>query len=104
SYYTGRPAIDFLGRTDKHVARLAPDLTGASAWYGMRSVPGHNKYDLYYSIVRLAPTYVQNTRWGSQDLSDWAKTTYVSVIHKGVLLRLRRDDPNVLWDMLVPGE
>jgi len=28
----------------------------------------------------------------------------VSVIHKGVLLRLRRDDPNVLWDMLVPGE
>ena len=103
-YYTGRPAIDFLGKSDEYVERLAPDLTGSTGWYGMRSVPGHNKYDLYYSIVRLAPTYVQNVRWGRQDLSEWAKTAYVSVVQRGVLLRLRRNDPNVLWEMIVLEE
>ena len=103
-YYTGLPAVDFLGKSDEYVARLDPDLTGAVSWYGMRSVPGHNKYDLYYSIVRLAPTYVQGFRWGRQDLTEWAETTYVSVVHRGVLLRLRRDDPNVLWEMIVPEE
>lgn len=101
-YYTGLPAIDFLGRSDEYVARLAPDLTGSTGWYGMRSVPGHNKYDLFYSIVRLAPTYVQNVRWGRQDLTVWAETAYVTVVHRGVLLRLRRNDPNVLWEKIVP--
>ncbi len=44
-YYSGRPAIDFLGKADPRIARLTPDLS--------RYRPGHNKYDLEYSIKEL---------------------------------------------------
>jgi len=57
-YYTGRVSADFLGKTDKHIAQLNPDLS-EPAWHGMRGVPGHNKYDLNYSIKLKQPTYVQ---------------------------------------------
>lgn len=94
-YYTGRLAIDFLGKADKHVARLAPDLS-EPAWYGMRGVPGHNKYDLHYSIKQKKPTYVQDLKWGQQDISTWAEDKYVEVEYKGIRLYLDKDSPAVL--------
>jgi hypothetical protein len=54
-YYTGLRATDFLGRTDPYIAHLPADLSGAVAWNGMFSVPGH-KDDLRYSIEMLQPT------------------------------------------------
>ena len=45
-YYVDRTAIDFLGKSDSHIAHLNADISGAVSWSGMRSVPGHNKYDL----------------------------------------------------------
>jgi hypothetical protein len=68
----------------------------------MNSVPGHNKYDLRYSIVNLQPTYVQGFRWGRQDLSQWARANYDSVSHKGVPLWLRRGSGDVRWDLVRP--
>ncbi len=85
-YYTGRVAIDFLGKSDRHIAQLAPDLSGKVRWNGMRSVPGHNKYDLSYSIATLQPTYVQSFVWGSQNITDWAKPRYTKVQYCGVEL------------------
>jgi tetratricopeptide (TPR) repeat protein len=57
----------------------------------MRSVPGHNKYDLNYSIKTLQPTYVQDFKWGAQNLNEWAKAGYVEVEYNGVRLYLLRD-------------
>ncbi|MCP5052904.1 MAG: hypothetical protein GY940_37390, partial [bacterium] len=54
-YYTGRKAVDFLGKSDRYIASLSPDMSGSYPMYGMTSVPGHNKYDLEYSIVKLKP-------------------------------------------------
>jgi arabinofuranosyltransferase len=71
SYFTDRRAIDFLGKSDRYIAHLPPDLSGRIAWAGMTSVPGHNKYDLNYSIKTLKPTYVQRFDWGTQVL--WGK-------------------------------
>jgi len=68
-YYTGLQAVDFLGKCDPHVARLPPDTTGAISWSGLRSVPGHNKYDLHYSILQKRPTYVAGLKWGRQDVT-----------------------------------
>ncbi len=101
-YYTGLRAIDFLGKSDPVIARRKPDLSGAVAWGGMNSVPGHNKYDLRYSIVNLRPTYVQGFRWGRQDLSQWGRAHYDSVSHKGVPLWLRRGSGDVRWDHIRP--
>jgi hypothetical protein len=99
-YYTGRKAIDFLGKSDRYIAHLPPDVSGQIAWDGMYSVPGHNKYDLNYSIKILQPTYVQRFVWGSQDLSQWAESHYVEVEYSGISVFLLKDSRAVMWDKL----
>jgi hypothetical protein len=97
-YYADRPAIDFLGKSDPYIASLPPDLSGAMGWLGMTSVPGHNKYDLNYSIKTLLPTYVQEFEVGSQNLNDWGAEHYVNVKYHGIRLYLLKDSPHVDWD------
>lgn len=97
-YFTDRRAIDFLGKSDRYIAHLPPDISGSIASYGMTSVPGHNKYDLNYSIKTFKPTYVQGFRHGTQDLSQWAQTEYTIVEYVGVRLALLTNSSTVLWD------
>ncbi len=97
-YYADRVAIDFLGKSDKYIASLPPDISGQSAGLGMNSMPGHNKYDLTYSIQTLLPTYVEEFDWGAQKLSGWAEGYYVRVKYNDVKLYLLKDSPNVNWD------
>ena len=75
-YYTDFRAIDFLGKTDRNVARLKPDTTGKVGFSGMKSVPGHNKYNLIYSIVELKPDYIQLCEWAHSDVCGWADQHY----------------------------
>lgn len=97
-YFAERDGVDFLGKNDAHIARLDPDTSGKVSWNGMRSVPGHNKYDLNFSIKTLLPTYVEGFRWGSQNLESWAKDHYVTFYYKGVRLSLLKDSPAVRWE------
>jgi len=99
-YFTDRRAVDFLGKTDRYIAHLPPDVSGSVSWFCMKSVPGHNKYDLDYSIRKLQPTYVQGFQWGAQDVSQWAETRYVKVEHGGVGLFLLKDSSDVLWNKI----
>jgi hypothetical protein len=48
-YFSGRTGIDLLGKVDRHVAHL-PYTTGDR--------PGHNKFDIDYSLGVLRPDYV----------------------------------------------
>ncbi len=102
-YYSERRAIDFLGKSDRRIAGLPPDLSGAVGWGGLTSVPGHNKYDLAYSIGERRPDYVQMFRWGAQAADS---SEYVTVWYGRFLLRLRRGSPNIRWALLRcgPGE
>ena len=100
-YYTDYKAIDFLGKSDTYIAHLPPDMSGAVSWFGMSSVPGHNKYDLTHSIIEAKPTYVQGLVWGRQDLTEWAKNRYVKVDYKGATLYLLKDSPDVFWNKLI---
>ncbi len=97
-YFTERNSLDFLGKSDRYIAHLPPDLSGKISFNGMKSPPGHNKYDLEYSIKQLQPTYVQDFVWGTQDLTSWAKDYYVEVNYKGVELFLLKGSPTVLWE------
>lgn len=54
-YYSARRAIDLLGKSDAHVARVAPVAPFR---------PGHNKWDYAYSIGRLQPDVVAD-EWGA---------------------------------------
>ncbi|MBD0357825.1 MAG: glycosyltransferase family 39 protein [Rubrobacter sp.] len=100
-YYTGRPAIDFLGKADPRIARLAPDPSGLPRmkyFEGKIYNPGHNKYDLGYSIKELRPTYVRGFVWGGQNVLDWAQSEYVMVVYKGTLVNFIKDSGDVRWD------
>jgi hypothetical protein len=99
-YFAERNGIDFLGKSDRYIAQLPPDLSGEVSAFGIKSLPGHNKYDLNYSIQNLQPIYVQEFSWGTQDLSTWAENKYAKVTYKGVNLFLLRGSPDVLWDKL----
>lgn len=56
-YYSGLPAIDFLGKSDRHVAHLSPRLSDPPGPFGLPTYnPGHNKYDLDYPIKELKLT------------------------------------------------
>jgi len=96
-YYTELNGVDFLGKSDPRIAALAPDISGKVAWAGMKSVPGHNKYDLAYSIQERRPTYIQEFRWGRQNLREWVAQHYVSVLYRGTFLCLLENSPHVEW-------
>ena len=100
-YYTGRPAIDFLGKADPRIARLAPDPSGFPKMKFFEDEiynPGHNKYDLGYSIKELRPTYVRGFVWGGQNVLDWAQSEYVMVVYKGTLVNFIKDSGDVRWE------
>jgi arabinofuranosyltransferase len=100
-YYTGRPAIDFLGKADPRIARLAPDPSGFPKMKFFEDEiynPGHNKYDLGYSIKELRPTYVRGFVWGGQSALAWAQSEYVMVVYKGTLLNFLKDSEDVRWE------
>lgn len=101
-YYADRVGIDFLGKSDPHIAALNADVSGAVSWSGMISVPGHNKYDLNYSIVGLQPTYIQAFSWGDQTVKPWVTQNYLRVEYHGIqgtkTLFLHKEPPDVCWE------
>jgi hypothetical protein len=97
-YYTERLAIDFLGKSDPQIARAAPRLSSEESWNGMNFRPGHNRYNLYYSIQERQPDYIQNCRWDSQSLCSWTDEHYANAVYEAVSMRLRRDSDHVYWD------
>ena len=64
----------------------------------MRSVPGHNKYDLEYSLISKNATFTQLLKLGNQDLNNGQR--YVRIFYKGVPLWLQKDSPLVRWELL----
>lgn len=103
-YYAERRAIDALGKSDRYVARLPPDMSGTVADVGVNSLPGHNKYDLRYSITQLEPTFAEKLEWGRESLAA-ERDNYVHVVVPGVEFDfyLRKNSPDVLWDRLPRG-
>jgi hypothetical protein len=103
-YYADRRAVDFLGKCDPAIARLPPDLESAVGGRPLRTAPGHNKYDLEYSIRRLRPDYVQGFRWARSDLRPLGLADYVRVGFDvpGGSIDVRRGSPNVIWSRIRP--
>ena len=102
-YYTDRYSIDFLGKSDKYVANLYPHLPKNIAWLrGPITMPGHNKYDLNYSIKKLQPDYIQRFYWGQQNIRGWAIQRYVRLEYQGtdgaVTLIVKKQSPFIHWN------
>jgi arabinofuranosyltransferase len=95
-YYSGLRGIDALGKSDPHVARLP------GRGYGQTVTPGHNKFDLRYSILKLRPDAIYDAlawvRYDSPDIYEFVQSNYVQ---QGSF-RLLRGSPHVRWDRLSP--
>ena len=59
SYYMNRPAVDFLGKSDRFIAKNPPVREVVSSKYNFSDfVPGHNKWNFKYSIGELKPDVI----------------------------------------------
>lgn len=73
-YFSERYAIDFLGKSDRHIAHLPVTSNGTK--------PGHNKFDFDYSLGVLKPDFVvanfklpiQKDQMRQSATGDWAFT------------------------------
>jgi hypothetical protein len=101
-YYTGLRAVDFLGKSDREIASRPPRVTDPPGEYDR--MPGHNKYDLSYSIGKLQPTWIQTAKWGHDDARRLAGRLYRPFHHRGHRLLLRMRSPQVRWDVLRAAE
>jgi hypothetical protein len=92
-YYSGLRGIDILGKSDRRVARLPPDLS--LGLNGLPTTPGHNKYDLHYSVEKLRPDVIYDAvEWGHENMIDFVRRNYVNNGSWWV----RRDSPYVHWE------
>lgn len=101
-YYTGRPAVDLLGKNDPHIARLPPHLDVLPAQLrGARIWPGHVKYDFAYSIGELRPDILESVSHLDHDYSTEAALHYLPLQAGGsTLLHLRKGSAKIHWDQL----
>lgn len=97
-YYSERDGIDFLGKSDKYIARLKPDVSGTISSSGMKSIPGHNKYDLRYTILTLHPDIIQRADWGNQTMYLDPLFKYKTVTYKGVDYLIHEKSMNIYWE------
>jgi hypothetical protein len=95
-YYTERPAVDLLGKTDLHVAHAAARVPrGLRRFLAFR--PGHNKLDYGYSVGQRHPDVVKQL-WGDPRLATpYLDEGYAKVEVRGAVMWLKRDSPHILW-------
>src|SRR5262249_741834 len=95
--------IDLLGKCDPVIAQLpiGPRVPG----FVEGSLPGHNKYDLDYSLKAKRPTAIQWVQpracaWGAQDLSQWCHANYDEVAVPAGPFLLDKQSPLVRRELL----
>jgi arabinofuranosyltransferase len=89
-YYSGLRGVDVLGKSDRTIARLHKDRHGTVT-------PGHDKYDLYYSIEKLRPDVIYDAlRWSRYHpgIFEFVAEHYV---RRGSFW-LRRDSRQIRWE------
>jgi len=103
-YFSGREAIDILGKSDPHIAHERSPEAETAGWTDYR--PGHNKWDYHYVLVDLKPdVFVEVFRGGSDEAGPLLEARYVTIqvpalaswLPDGTLY-LRQDSDSIDWD------
>jgi hypothetical protein len=103
SYFSDRYTVDFLGKSDKKIARLPaknPPL-GVNPYFCF--FPGHNKWDYAWSIGTLQPDVVVHLwlYWsGLPDAKPYLTRDYTLIRWPNCRfdLYLKKSSPLILWD------
>jgi hypothetical protein len=99
-YFAERPAVDILGKSDRHIARLkAPVASGLKRYYGF--YPGHMKWDIGYTLDVQKPDVIPFLFTPMLDASGRHLTQLYQPLNvHPTLLYLRRHSPRILWERL----
>lgn len=101
-YFLDRTCIDLLGRCDRHVAAVPPYVPpGAPIWE--RYYPGHDKWDLAYSIGQLKPDVIAE-RWPPERntapvlwMNNYTAMSYVPARCCGLPILVRNGSSQFSW-------
>jgi hypothetical protein len=99
-YFSERPSVDVLGKSDPHIARLVVD----------RFKPGHSKWDWDYVLHTRKPDVFRAPSRGLGKRDDFRALYLKAVTIRGLEFFLRRDaiaklrDPNVTLFDLTTGK
>jgi arabinofuranosyltransferase len=108
-YYSGLRAVDVLGKTDRHIARLPayrpparglPDC-GPRGGCTETITPGHNKYDLSYSIGKLKPDVIYDALARARYQPGIFELVQKNYVQHGSFW-FRRDSRHIHWERLPP--
>ena len=73
AYFAERPAVDVLGKSDRHIARLVVDEFS----------PGHSKWDWSYVVHALRPDVVLDVSRGLEDRPDFRSSYLLATTDVG---------------------
>lgn len=106
-YYSERPAVDLLGKSDAVIARQAMHIPAGQEWIDFR--PGHNKWDYSRSLGELKPDVISEVFVGTNAEAEPYLKEYrriqVPELKRWVpdgILYLRADSQNILWEQVAP--
>jgi hypothetical protein len=97
-YFSERPAIDLLGKSDAYIAHTPPH--GAKSMYDLEAFrPGHMKWDYDYSIGELKPDVIVQLWRGSEGAQPYLDWYYLQGgTGDGFNFWLRKDSPYINWE------
>jgi len=87
-YFAERPAIDVLGRSDRHIAKLVVE----------RFLPGHSKWDWDYVLAERRPDVFVEVSRGLGDRNDFRAAYFEARSRDGLTFFVRRDARAKLLD------
>ena len=96
AYYSHRPMIDLLGKSDRVIA-TGPPAVDPRTGVRVPFFPGHSKYDATYSVEMLKPDIVVDQPWdaGDSQLAAWGYLKRCTP--GGTVLYVLARSPRVLW-------
>jgi hypothetical protein len=94
-YFTGRQAIDILGKCDSYIAHL-PSRIPAGGISDFR--PGHMKWDYEHSIGKFLPDMVLGLWENEEEAQEIIEKNYTRMEVNGREYLVLKDSPHILWD------
>jgi hypothetical protein len=95
-YFSDRPTIDLLGKTDRHIAVEPSRVPGGVANFTAFR-PGHSKFDAAYSIGELQPDIVVQPWDGDSAAIVYLRRSYRQVSMNGRCVWARIGTPRIAW-------
>jgi hypothetical protein len=96
-YYTGRPAIDILGKCDSYIAHLPAHIPSG----GLAKIrPGHMKWDYEHSFGKLKPDMILGVWEKPEEAEQILEEFYTVVEVNGDDYLVRKDSLEILWDQV----